>query len=177
MNVPCAGAALGSLCQRSSSWCLADPGHAGACCRWWFELLPVYPQHKDIQQHEDSVPCSYKSCSCPVCLLFQGSPGPPGPPGPQGAPGPKVSPTSATQVVFPEERHGHQQLSTEQVPPKPTRGRRCWLWGLRLHVVKEVLVTTWAEKAGFHTKAKVLLTCLQPLPDGCCPRNASQSHT
>lgn len=34
-------------------------------------------------------------------------------------------------------------------------------------------ITTWAEKAGFHTKAKVLLTCLQPLPDGCCPRNAS----
>lgn len=38
--------------------------------------------------------------------VFQGSPGPPGPPGPQGAPGPKVSPTSATHMMFPSERHG-----------------------------------------------------------------------
>ena len=38
--------------------------------------------------------------------VFQGSPGPPGPPGPQGDPGPKVSPTSAVQMVFPRKQRG-----------------------------------------------------------------------
>lgn len=94
MNSPCARG--DPLCHLSSLWRWGNPGRTGACCRLWLGASLV----DSVAIFMLLMPAFH------LFAVFQGSPGPPGPPGPQGAPGPKVSPTSATHMMFPSERHG-----------------------------------------------------------------------